>query len=122
MLIVMNISNVEMTEICGGLLLLVMIFIIILLVLNDLIRKRMEFACKHALANRQKIDDIALDEKTSSYLKRNNDHELHRLNEYVSKQNDVIRYKLYLKKRRFDFYLEKQNLWNYKVIAIKMYE
>lgn len=118
----MSVSSVEMTEICGGLLLLVMIIIIILLVLNDLIRKRMEFACKDALANHQKIDDIALDEKTSSYLKRNNDHELHRLNEYVSKQNDVIQYKVYLKKRRFDFYLKKQNLWNYKVIAIKMYE
>lgn len=118
----MSISGVEITEIFGGLLLLVMIIIIILLVGNDLIRKRMEFACQNALAHHEMIDNIAVDEKTSSYLRRNNNHELHRLNEYISKQNGVIKYRLYLKKRRFDFYLKKQNLWNYKVIAIKMYE
>ena len=41
--------------------------------------------------------------------------------EMISKKDDIIRYKLCLKKRSFDFYLRKQNLWNYKVIAIKMY-
>jgi hypothetical protein len=118
----MNVSSVELTEIYGGLLLLVMIVIIILLVIHDLIRKRMEFACKTTLQNKAELVRTAVDSKTAEYLNRNCDHELHRIEGYIVKNNKTILYKLYLKKRRFDFYLEKQNLWNYKVIAIKMYE
>lgn len=118
----MNVSSIELAEIYGGLLLLIMVVIMILIFINDLIRKRMEFACKNALQNKLKIAEIAIDDKTAEYLKKNSKHELQRINEYVSRKNNVIHYKLYLKKRRFDFYLKKENLWNYKVIAIKMYE
>src|SRR5699024_11891270 len=62
------------------------------------------------------ISQISVDNETADYLRRNNNHELHRIDEMISKKDDIIRYKLCLKKRSFDFYLRKQNLWNYKVI------
>jgi len=117
----MDITNVEMTRIYGGLLLFVMVLIIILLFINDFIRKRMISACNSAIKNRERIPEISVDSRTADYLERNCDHELHRIDEYISKKDDIVKYKLYLKKRRFAFYLRKQNLWNYKVLAIKMY-
>ena len=118
---IMNLSNVLVTEIYGGILLFVIAGIIIVLFINDLIRKRMVFACETALRDREKISQISVDNETAEYLRRNNNHELHRIDEIISKKDDIIRYKLCLKKRSFDFYLRKQNLWNYKVVAIKMY-
>jgi len=117
----MKIFSVEVIKIFGLVLLFVMLTIIILLFIDDLIRKRMIEACDRALHNPQEITGISVDSRTAAYLKRNHDHQLHRIDENISKKDDIIRYRLYLKKRRFDFYLRKQNLWNYKVLAIKMY-
>ena len=113
--------SVRTAEIYGGLLLLIMAIIIILLFINDFARKRMVFACSQALQNKDKISRISVDDETAEYLRDNNDYDLYRVDETISKRDDIIRYRLCLKKRRFDFYLEKNNLWNYKVVAIKMY-
>ncbi|KRN95118.1 hypothetical protein IV57_GL002000 [Companilactobacillus kimchiensis] len=73
------------------------------------------------MQNKEKITKLAVDGKTADYLARNQSYELYRVDEIISKKNDVIRYRLCLKKRSFDFYLKKKNLLNYNVIAIKMY-
>ncbi|MQS97488.1 hypothetical protein FHL05_06235 [Lactobacillus halodurans] len=92
-----------------------------MLFINDLIRKRMVYACRATLMDKDKIVQIAVDEKTADYLKSNSNQELYRVDDFISKEDDLIRYKLCLKKRSFDFYLEKKDFWNYKVVAIKMY-
>ncbi|WP_119325416.1 hypothetical protein [Companilactobacillus musae] len=117
----MSLSNVVITEIYGGVLLVIVAAIIIVLFVNDFIRKRMVLACRNILLDREKISQISVDNKTADYLLRNYKHELYRVDEIISKENNLIKYKLCLKKRSFDFYLKKQNLWNYKVVAIKMY-
>jgi len=117
----MNLSNVVITEVYGSVLLLIIIGIIIALFINDIIRTRMIQACKKALADTDKISKISVDNETAAYLQRNHNDELYRIDELISKKDDIIRYKLCLKKRSFDFYLRKQKLLNYKVIAIKMY-
>jgi len=117
----MNFSNVVSTEIYGGILLIVILGIIIMLFVNDFIRRQMIFACKKTLENTDEIAQISVDHRTADYLKRNNKHELYRVDELISKKDDIIRYRLCLRKRSFDFYLRKKNLWNYIVVAIKMY-
>ncbi|PMD73906.1 hypothetical protein [Companilactobacillus nuruki] len=117
----MDLSSVLMTEIYGGILLFIIGCIILVFFINDFIRKRMVFACRKVLLNKEKVVKISVDNKTADYLTRNNNHELYRVNEFISKENGVIKYRLCLKKRSFDFYLKKQNLWNYNVVAIKMY-
>lgn len=117
----MDFKNVRMIEIYGGLLLVIIALIIIILFINDFIRKRMIFACRRTLLSKEKITRLSVDEATADYLKRNNDYDLYRVNEFISKKDDIIRYRLCLKKRSFDFYLRKQNLWNYNVVAIQMY-
>ncbi len=117
----MNLSNLIFTEVFGGLLLLFIIGIIITLFINDFIRRRMIQACEDVLEDKDIIAKISVDNATADYLKRNHNDGLYRIDELISKKNDVIKYKLCLKKRSFDFYLKKQKLLNYKVIAIKMY-
>jgi len=117
----MNLSNLIFTEVFGGLLLLIIIGIIITLFVNDFIRRRMIQACENVLSDKDIIAKISVDNATADYLERNHNDSLYRIDELISKENDVIRYKLCLKKRSFDFYLKKQKLLNYKVIAIKMY-
>jgi len=117
----MDFSNVIYTEIYGGIILIVMIIIIVMLFINDIIRRQMVYACKKALENREKIARISVDKRTADYLRRNNDHELYRVDEFISKKDNIIRYRLCLRKRSFDFYLRKKNLWNYIVVAIQMY-
>jgi len=117
----MKIFSVEMIKIYGGGLLFVMAVIIILLFIDDFIRRRMIMACDRVLKNRQGISKLSVDNRTATYLKQNYDHQLHQVEDQLSKKDNIIRYRLYLKKRRFDFYLKKQKLWNYKVLAIKMY-
>lgn len=117
----MNLTSVVTMEVYGGLLLLIITGIIIALFINDFIRRRMILACKNALENKAGISQIAADNETADYLQRNYNGSLYRIDELISKKDNVIRYKLCLKKRSFDFYLKKQKLLNYKVIAIKMY-
>lgn len=120
-LVIMNLSNVVFTELYGGILLILITGIIAVLFVNDFIRKRMVLECRKVLRNKERIFKIAVDNETANYLINNSNQELYRVDENISKKNNVIRYKLCLKKKSFDFYLKKENLWNYKVIAIKMY-
>jgi len=117
----MDFSNVVTTEIYGGILLFIIIGIIITLLINDYIRRRMIHACKSSLENSEKIAKISVDTRTADYLSRNNTHELYRVDEFIDKKDNIIRYRLCLRKRSFDFYLRKKNLLNYNVVAIKMY-
>lgn len=117
----MKLSSVVATEIYGGLLLLVMTGIIISLILNNFIRRRMVLACKKTLQNKEKVLKVSVNDETAAYLNRHRNEDLYRIDELITKRHDIIKYKLCLKKRSFDFYLKKQKLLNYKVIAIKIY-
>jgi hypothetical protein len=117
----MNLTSVVTMELYGGLLLLIISGIIIALFINDFIRRRMIQACKRALEDEDVIAEISADSATADYLKRNYNDDLYRIDELISKKGNIIKYKLCLKKRSFDFYLKKQKLLNYKVISIKMY-
>ena len=118
---IMNNSQVITVEIYGTIVLSIIIVITIFVIINDLIQRQMYSACNRTLNNTHKINRLAVDKKTSDYLLRYHHDDLYRVNEYIAKKNDIIRYRLCLKKRSFDFYLKKQNLWKYKVLAIKMY-
>jgi hypothetical protein len=117
----MDNSQVAIAEIYGGILIGIILIIIIFLMLNDVIRNRMYSACNRTLSSTQKIHRLSVDSRTAEYLKRYHHESLYRVNEYISKKDNIIRYRLCLRKRSFDFYLKKQNLWNYKVLAIQMY-
>lgn len=117
----MDRSQVINAEIYGGILIGIILIITILLAVNDFIRKRMYSACNITLRNTQRIHRLSVDERTANYLKRYHRDNLYRVNEYISKKDNIIRYRLCLRKHSFDFYLKKQNLWNYKVLAIQMY-
>lgn len=112
---------VEVMEIFGGFFLLLITCIIFIIIFNEFAHRQMVLACKNTLQNKDEVTKIAVDSKTADYLRKNCQNELYRIDEFITRKDNIIRYKLCLKKRNFDFYLEKQRLLKYKVIAIKMY-
>ena len=116
----MNRVNIELFKIYGGLFLLVLTGIILVLIINDLLRRRMIFACNSVLIDHHEISKVAMDERTESYLIKHGNHKLYRINESIEKDNDILKYQLCLEKRAFKFYLKKRNIWSYDVVAVKM--
>ncbi|APX71487.1 hypothetical protein M5C72_12105 [Companilactobacillus allii] len=112
--------NVELFKIYGGIALLVLTCIILALIVNDLLRRRMIFACSTLLIDSHEISKVSMDEKTERYLMKHRNHKLYRINESIEKRDNVLKYQLCLEKRAFEFYLKKRNIWNYDVVAVKM--
>lgn len=116
----MNKVNVEVFKVYGGILLLIVTCIILALIVSDLLRRRMIFACNSLLIDCKAISKVSMDEETESYLIKHRDNKLYRINESIEKRDNVLKYQLCLEKRAFEFYLKKRNIWNYDVVAVKM--
>lgn len=116
----MNRVNVELFGIYGGFFLVILIGIILALIINDLLRRRMILACNSLLIDHEEISKVALNPETKNYLIKNHHHNLYRINEQIERENGVLKYQLCLGKRAFKFYLKKRSLWDYDVIGVKM--
>lgn len=116
----MNRVNVELFSIYGGFFLLILVGIILALIINDLLRRRMILACNSLLVDHREISRVAMNSETENYLIKNHQHHLYRINEQIERDGKLIKYHLCLGKRAFKFYLKKKNIWSYDVVAVKM--